>query len=136
MLGECEDLPRARVLRQTHAGSEPEAKLVVRLWLEVRMKMHRSQPVFISAFALAWAIGGCSVSPEDTTKKAEESAAEGVTREPEKGAEVAKPEAKPAAATPIDVNVDEKGQGLHGYDPVAYQLSGKPTPGVASNSFE
>ncbi len=97
--------------------------------------MHRSRPVSISAFALALAIGGCSGATEDTKAKTNESAAKEAPKVAEKDADVAKPEAT-AAERPVDVNVDEKGQGLHGYDPVAYQVLGKPTLGVASNSFD
>jgi len=87
------------------------------------------------SFVLALAISACSGSSEGT--KAQEDGVKEVPKTAEKSADVASPTAeKPATKNPAHVNVDEKGRGLRGYDPVAYQVVGEPTLGVAANSFD
>lgn len=97
--------------------------------------MHRSLPISIFAFALALVTSACTDSGEST--KALEDAAKEAPKAAEKSADVASPTVeKPATKGPVDVNVDERGRGLHGYDSVAYQVAGEPVLGVAANRFD
>lgn len=103
--------------------------------------MQRTLVSFSLALVL---VAGCddSAPKADTKAKAEkkdeakakgEKKGEAKADAPKKDAE---PEATAKADAPVDINLDEQGRGLRGFDPLAYHTEGKALEGKAEHTFE
>lgn len=91
--------------------------------------------ILIPTLSLAL-VTGCS---GDATKKADDKQADAKPADDKKAddkkAEEQKPgDDKPTGDKPVAINVDDKGQAMHGYDPVQYFETGKAETGKAEFS--